>query len=382
MRNDEGGHLMPKRKTDWFRGIAAVMVILSHYAEWWTWFTPVEGSGAVFQLALTKLGIYGVDIFFLLSGYAMVISLGQNPMNKRFVWKRIKNTYIPYFIIIGIIELISEGFVSLQDFLYFASGYDYWYMFVLFIFYISFMLIYAIIKNKGLRVTAFCIFTYILSRILYDKGMSDFWYVSNIAFALGVIAGEYESRIKKVIYSLWIPLIVLLAAGMIPFIQWGLDGGVKFGQNPEDYQLSFQLGATVVWTLLILVLASRCSIKIWLRNFIKNLRPSTNLYPSDAEFSYKPKSIDPPANSKECPGFFPGILQRCCMIPYYIIEKIFAFLGKYSLYLYLTHTYIFMQCVNKLECSYAGRFAVSALITVAVSFLCSTIITTVCRKYF
>ena len=73
-------------------------------------------------------------------------------MNKHFVWKRIKNTYIPYFIVVGIIELISEGFVSFQDFLYFASGYDYWYMFVLFLFYIAFIIIYAIIKNKGLRV--------------------------------------------------------------------------------------------------------------------------------------------------------------------------------------------------------------------------------------
>ena len=85
MRNDEGGHLLPKRETNWFRGIAALMVILSHYAEWWTWFTPVEGDGAVFQLAFTKLGIYGVDIFFLLSGYAMVISLCRNPDRKSVV---------------------------------------------------------------------------------------------------------------------------------------------------------------------------------------------------------------------------------------------------------------------------------------------------------
>ena len=324
MRNDEGGHLLPKRETNWFRGIAALMVILSHYAEWWTWFTPVEGDGAVFQLAFTKLGIYGVDIFFLLSGYAMVISLGRNPMNKHFVWKRIKNTYIPYFIVVGIIELISEGFVSLQDFLYFASGYDYWYMFVLFLFYIAFIIIYAIIKNKGFRVTAFCIFTYIFSRILYDKGMSDFWYVSNIAFAFGVIVGEYESKLKKIIDKLWLPLTALLAAGMIPFIRWGLDGGVPFGQNPEDYQLSFQLAATVIWTLFVLILVSKCRIK----------------------------------------------------------ERIFAFLGRYSLYLYLTHTYIFMQCINKLEGSYAGRFAASALITVAVSLLCGKLITAACAYPF
>ena len=112
-------------------------------------------------------------------------------------------------------------------------------------------------------------------------------------------------------------MVAILGVGMIPAIQWGLDGGVNFGQNPEDYQLPFQIGVTVVWTLLVLVLSSRFHIK----------------------------------------------------------EKIFAFLGKYSLYLYLTHTYVFMQCVNSLKCSYAVRFAVSAVITVVLSFACCQAIT-------
>ena len=75
-----GGQLMDRRETDWFRGIAAVMVVLSHYAEWWTWFVPAEGNGEMLRLALTKLGVYGVDIFFLFSGYAMVCSMEQELM--------------------------------------------------------------------------------------------------------------------------------------------------------------------------------------------------------------------------------------------------------------------------------------------------------------
>jgi len=57
--------LMPKKETDWFRGIAVIMVVVSHYAEWWSWFAPMEGNAEIFRLALTKLGVYGVDIFFL-----------------------------------------------------------------------------------------------------------------------------------------------------------------------------------------------------------------------------------------------------------------------------------------------------------------------------
>ena len=127
MKNSQ---LMEKRETNWFRGIAVVMVVVSHYAEWWSWFVPLEGNAEVFRLALTKLGVYGVDIFFLCSGYAMVKSLGRERMHGAFIWKRVKNVYIPYLIVVGAIELLEGGFDSLQDFLHFASGYDYWYMFV------------------------------------------------------------------------------------------------------------------------------------------------------------------------------------------------------------------------------------------------------------
>lgn len=309
----EKNQLMEKRETNWFRGAAAVMVVLSHYAEWWAWFTPSEGNAEIFRLALTKLGVYGVDIFFLFSGYAMVKSLGRERMHGAFIWKRIKNVYIPYFVVVGIMELLEGGFTSFQDFLYFAIGYDYWYMFVLFVFYIGFIVVYTVMGGKGPRVIMLSVFTYIFSNILYQRGRQDFWYVSNIAFVLGVAAGEYEVQIKRAVDKIRVPLTAVLTIGMAAAAKWGLEGGVNIGGNPEDYRLRFQIGATVVWVLLILVLASKCRIK----------------------------------------------------------EKVFAFLGRHSLYIYLTHTYIFMWCVNHLELNGITGFAVSALATVAVSFLCS-----------
>ncbi|HBA68243.1 MAG TPA: hypothetical protein DCZ40_02670 [Lachnospiraceae bacterium] len=315
MENTVRQQLMSKRETNWFRGIAAAMVVLSHYAEWWSWFTPSEGNGEMFRLALTKLGIYGVDIFFLFSGYAMVKSLGRERMYGQFIWKRIRNVYIPYFVVVGIIELLSGGFSSVQDFFYFASGYDYWYMFVLFIFYIGFIAVYTVVGGKAPRVTVFSLFTYIFSNILYRKGMQDFWYISNIAFALGVMAGEYEIQVKRIIDKIWVPATAVLTAVMGFVIKWELEGGADIGGKPEEYQLQFQIGATVVWTLLILILTAKCRIK----------------------------------------------------------EKVFALLGQSSLYIYLTHTYLFMYCVNAWELAYIWRFAASALVTAAVSFLCSRI---------
>ena len=308
--------LMNKRETDWFRGIAAFMVVVSHYGNWINILVSLEGNAETFRFALTKLGVYGVDIFFLFSGYAMVKSLGNDKMSRQFIWKRIKNVFIPYVIVAGIIELISGGLTSFHDFWILITGYNYWYMCVLFMFYIGFIVIYALIRVKGIRVIAFSVFAYAMSYKLYQSGMSPFWYVSNIAFAIGIIAGEYEEAVTKIVDRVWIPMIVFLAIGMAFVTRWGLTGGVNLGGDPEEYQIWVQIGATVVWTLLVLILASKCRIR----------------------------------------------------------EKIFAFLGRNSLYIYLTHTFVFMRCINNLTCNMYVRFIISPICIIALSFLCNLII--------
>ena len=55
MDNINNKTLMNKRETDWFRGIAAVMVVLSHYGEWISILTSLEGNAETFRFALTKL---------------------------------------------------------------------------------------------------------------------------------------------------------------------------------------------------------------------------------------------------------------------------------------------------------------------------------------
>ena len=349
-RVQDNKQFISKHTSTTFRGIAAVMVILSHYAEWYSWFIPTEGQTEIFRTALSKLGVYGVDIFFLLSGYAMVKSLGDKKLNLDFIFKRVRNVYLPYFIVTGVIELISGGFTSLHDFWLFASGYDYWYMNVLFVFYIGFIVIYALIKNKPARVVFFCIFTYIYSYMLYDQGRYEFWYVSNITFVIGIIIAEIERLIgyRKIVENKKIPeyeesikpkkfdktladriglvLIVILSIGMLFIIRSGLYGQKVISRYSDEQQIWLKIGATLVWTFLVLTLAMKWRIK----------------------------------------------------------EKIFAFLGKNSLYLYLTHTYIFMSCINSHALANIAlnentaimlKYAISAVVTVVVSILCGLIIT-------
>lgn len=317
MEKNRNRQLMDIHVTNFWRGIAVIMVVVSHYAEWWSWFTPMEGNAELFRVALTKLGVYGVDLFFLFSGYAMVKSLGGKKVTLSFVLKRIRNVYLPYFVVVGILELLSEGFTSVQDFLLFASGYDYWFMFVLFICYIGFMILWAFIGNRAVRTILFAVYVSVFSYILYSKGMSDFWFVSNLTFVLGVIVGEYEKPMTGAVRKAAIPAAVVLAVMMVPIVQAGLGLSDALADKTPEQLIWMKIGATLVWTLLIFSLAVTCRI----------------------------------------------------------YGKLLAGLGKSSLYIYLTHTFIFMRCVNSLEYSYTARFVISAVITVAVSLLCHFLIT-------
>ncbi len=300
-----------KEITNWFRGISVLMVLISHYAEWWTWFTPVQGNLELFCRGLTKLGVYGVDIFFLFSGYAMVKSLNGQKMNKSFIRKRIRNVYIPYLVIVGIIELLSGGFGTVRNFWRFLSGYNYWFMLVLFLFYIGFIVIWAIARRKEMRVVLLGIYAGVFSYILYKQEMAEFWYVSNIAFVIGVVVGEYEPQAKLFLDKAGKVLSIVLSALMIWVVYSGivnLKGGVVEADTAEVW---YKIGASVVWILVVMFLSSR----------------------------------------------FHGR------------DGIMTLIGKSSIYMYLTHTYIFMSVVNFLTCNIVWRFVISMGITFAVSVI-------------
>ena len=313
--------LFSRSASSWFRGLAIIMVIASHYAEWWSWFTPSEGNVELFRTALTKLGEYGVAVFFLFSGYGLVKSIGSRRMNSHFIWKRILSTYIPYLAVVGVIELLSEGFTSTEDIWDYLSGHDYWFMVVLFILYIGFILIWSLTVNPHLRVILFAAFTAAYCWYLYQNGEHGFWYVSNPAFPLGIMLATYENSLPRIISRLRIVFLSLSAIGMAFFARFGLFPDT-IASLTDDQKIWLQIGAVLVWTLLIVFAASA--------------------------------------------------MRRC--------DPILIRLGKDSLYLYLTHTFIFMRCVNHFtEQSLTERFVISAVLTVVVSVSASLIVAAVTK---
>jgi len=165
-------NLYSRKASSWFRGLGIIMVILSHFAEWWSWFFTEEGNRELVRDGMSRLGPYGVAIFFLFSGYGLVKSAGDKRIDWRFVAKRFVSVYIPYLVIVTVITLLSGGFdfENAGDFGKFLYGDDFWYMTVLFSFYLAFMAIWFVVTNRHVRAVLMVAFTYWYSTYLYKAG--------------------------------------------------------------------------------------------------------------------------------------------------------------------------------------------------------------------
>lgn len=187
--------MITKEATKWFRGIAILMVVASHYAEW----VGTAGNEALREF-ITRLGDFGVDIFFLVSGYGLAKAAGDKKITLNFIWKRVVSAYLPYLFIIGGLEILDGAFISgvladKESLFKFLSGYDYWFMMNLFVFYLLFFICWS---YKYVRIPVLAAGVFLYSNYLFEAGRMEFWYVSNIAFVVGALYAEIEPLIQKI----------------------------------------------------------------------------------------------------------------------------------------------------------------------------------------
>ena len=308
--------LFTKKASLWFRGLAILMVLASHYAEWWEWLAPPAGACELLRLAISRLGPYGVAIFFLFSGYGLVHSAGLQITGFSFVKKRIFAVYLPYLLVVGILELFSGGFSGFSDVLQYLTGHDYWYMTGLFYFYIAFILLWALPANRHVHAFLFAAFTVLLSAWMYRNGDQSFWFVSNPAFAIGVFLAVYEPFFQKIldISRKWMP--ILLITGMAVSVYYGIFSHATAAWMPWKHVCT-ELFAVMIWTVLVIYMAS--------------------------------------------------VLRKA--------DPVFPFLGNHSLYLYLTHQFLFMWVLNTFtETGLFLRFLMAAVITLLLSCFLGSLI--------
>lgn len=198
-----------------FRGIAILMIMISHYACF-LFTDPLQES---FKLFITSWGVYGVDIFFVLSGYGLTKSADSKGIGGIFVLKRFTSTYLPYFLIVGFISIIDKAFTCKEDIIRFIIAEDYWYLAVLFVLYIMFMIFGKMGRYRDILllvgVIAFSVF-------LWKRGMQDFWVLSNGAFLLGVYAAslekKYGDKVKTFVRKSWLPLVAFAMTLLFGFV--------------------------------------------------------------------------------------------------------------------------------------------------------------------
>ena len=183
--------IFSKNASLFFRGIAILMVIFSHYFEW--------GSAAIGNEGLSSfvasLGDWGVGIFFMLSGYALYKGYRDKPTDRIYIIKRLKNVYIPYFVIALIIAVFSDALHNGADALRLLTGADYWFMITIFIIYAAFYFV-GKLPDKY-RVFIMTVFIIDMSLWLFIKDFQNFWYTADWAFALGMVLSKYETRFEK-----------------------------------------------------------------------------------------------------------------------------------------------------------------------------------------
>lgn len=215
---------MDLKTTKLMRGIALLMVVGSHYALWMF----NECVHPALRAFVCEWGVYGVDIFFLVSGYGLVKSFKSKGINGDYVIRRFAGVYLPYLLIVLTCYVLDNGIPKGNDLHRLFTGYDYWYMYVQFSFYIIFALCYMLPKYREQATTAVVvIYTY----CLWAEGRNDFWVLSNAAFLFGIYMAEAECRwdgiFKKPVVRILLPVIGIMGTAAFGYAFWA-KGGIWF----------------------------------------------------------------------------------------------------------------------------------------------------------
>lgn len=241
--------ILSKRLSNSLKGLAAILVLSAHCAQWYAAQTNVN---MIIGL-VAKLGRYGVSIFFAVSGYGLVCS-AKKGIDRNFLKRRLTATYMPYIMIEGIALSLRGINWNLERLVRIFLGMDAWFVMVILLFYILFYLGWKYSKHKVRTIeTGIFIISVLLAVIFKDS----LWYSSNIAFGIGVLVKTYEKEFIAFVSKGWGNKIILLA------VWFALSGFIymsAMNRNQIIYIL-FKVMASGAWTVLILALCVKVNYK-------------------------------------------------------------------------------------------------------------------------
>ena len=288
-------------------GVSALWIVVYH--TWYRIFTPETSPKLLYyiELAISKLGYFGVDIFFLLSGIGLSYAIGKYSL-KEFWLRRFKRLAYPV-LIAAAVQAVMEGW-SFSEYLLCVSGIGFFIRKDYFLWFIS-----AISATYLVFPLYWRFFSRSRSKLRFTVLFIAVWYLCSIP-ALGIFEPIVYSLINRV------PQFVI---------------GVFFGWAQQNGGLRLSRGAL---NAAALVSAAAGMTLGWLWAF--HGLPFLNFLPNDfihsllAGFGFTVLLAE----------LF-GLLDRAGRATR-VINKIFGFYGKLSLELYCTHEYIAPVLVHAL----------------------------------
>ena len=164
-----------------------------------------------------------VSIFYFISGYGLAFNYrarGNEYLSHFFKHRILGNLILP-FLLVWIVNRIVSGNISMslldeliELLMHGETTLPYsWYVFSILLFYILFYMIAA--KRNVVIISFLCVFTYIVLTV--SLSYERCWYISALAFPLGIFYCKYEKRIcalwnVPVRYYVTVPLCLLLTA--------------------------------------------------------------------------------------------------------------------------------------------------------------------------
>ena len=217
---------------DFLRGVAIIFVVLYHYTSHYSPEYLLRSDN--WSLTIAKYGWSGVDIFFIVSGYCIAMTIVKTKNSTEFFVRRFARIY-PAYVFCGIITLIFYYFFDLPGrevdfftgimnliFANFVPGLNfkyidgiYWALIIELKFYIFFGLLYFIFKDLNKSILAWAIFSIVLNIILLND-YTLLYFFSSISphanlFLIGLILFNFKD--KNFFY--YIPLLFLVLANIL-----------------------------------------------------------------------------------------------------------------------------------------------------------------------
>lgn len=154
-------------------------------------------------------GPYIVAIFFFISGYGLQYKYRHNQMDIKYLKNRTKAILLPIILPIIIYVLLScNGWGSFKHLCKNAIFHGNlilpysWFVIVILLLYVSYYFIRRHLKNEINFCIAYCAFLLVITVIFQRIGWDSSSFVSNIAFLLGIVYYDNESKILRYINDL------------------------------------------------------------------------------------------------------------------------------------------------------------------------------------